>query len=181
MGKNYWMVVVSRENFEIIKEMGFTLLGFGARYKRRTNRMQPDDRVLFYVTGLRKWPATATITSTSFEDHSKVFHSPNGKEDFPYRVHIAPALVLDEEDYIDALVLGPRLEYVRRWAPEDWHLAFFDALHLLPQRDFRLIEAEMKRVLSRKQRAQRRQRRGRGRRGRDRARKSGAPADGAGD
>ena len=53
-------------------------------------------------------------------------------------------------------MLAPRLEYVKRWPPEDWPLAFFDRLHLLPQRDFRLIEGEMKRNLSmrRKQEAQ---------------------------
>ena len=43
--------------------------------------------------------------------------------------------------------LGPRLEYVKRWPPESWHLAFFETLHLIPQRDFRLLEGEMKRVL----------------------------------
>ena len=64
-----------------------------------------------------------------------------------YSVELSPDIVLKEKDFIDALVLGPRLEYVKRWAPEDWPLAFFDALHLLPQRDFRLIEGEMRRLL----------------------------------
>ena len=60
-----------------------------------------------------------------------------------------------EEDYIDALILAPRLDYVKRWAPEDWPLAFFDSLHLLPQRDFRLIEQEMRRNLSKHSRRNR--------------------------
>ena len=30
--------------------------------------------------------------------------------------------------------------------PEDWPLAFFDRLHLLPQKDFRLVEGEMQRI-----------------------------------
>ena len=59
---------------------------------------------------------------------------------------LEPYIVLDEEDYIDGLLLGPRLDYVKRWPPEEWPLAFMDALHLLPQRDFRLIEGEMKKV-----------------------------------
>jgi hypothetical protein len=44
------------------------------------------------------------------------------------------------------MILGPRLDYVKRWAPENWPLAFWDRLHLLPQRDFRLIEGEMERI-----------------------------------
>ena len=57
------MFVESPENLLVHKEMNFSLFGMGPRYRRRAERMKPDDRVLFYVKGLRKWPATATITS----------------------------------------------------------------------------------------------------------------------
>ena len=51
-----------------------------------------------------------------------------------------------EDLYIDARALAFRLDYVKRWPAERWPLAFMDTLHLLPQKDFRLIEAEMKRI-----------------------------------
>ena len=70
MGKNYWMMVASPEDFEITKERGFTVYGVRGKYRRRAQRMQPEDRMLFYVKGLRKWTATATITSQFFEDRS---------------------------------------------------------------------------------------------------------------
>ena len=111
--------------------------------------MGPDDRVLFYVSGIRKWTATASITSKYFEDRAPIWKSHGRREEqYPCRVRMSPSIQLDEEDYVDALVLGPRLEYVKRWPPERWYLAFQDALHLLPQRDFRLIEAEMKKTPS---------------------------------
>ena len=144
------MFVESPENFEIIREMGITLFGMGRRFRRRAERMMPEDRVLFYVKGIRKWPATATIVSPCFEDDSPVFAPTVSEERFPFRVKLNPDIVLDEPDYIDALLLAPRLDYVRRWAPEDWPLAFFDRLHLLPQKDFRLIEAEMERISKRR-------------------------------
>ena len=169
MPKNYWMVVQSQENFEISRRMGFELHGLGRRYRRRAQRMEPDDRVLFYVSGLRKWTGVALIASQCFEDHSPVWKSHNGHETFPYRVKLEPYIVLDEEDYIDGLLLGPRLDYVKRWPPEEWPLAFMDALHLLPQRDFRLIEGEMKKVS--RGRTGRRRRSGRGR-GEDRPRRA---------
>ena len=151
MPRNYWMVVATLENFEISKGLGFTLHGVGSRYRRRAQRMQPDDRALYYVETIRKWAATATIKSKSFEDRTPIWKSPGRREDhFGYRVKLAPDVVLEEEDYIDAMILGPRLDYVKRWAPEDWPLAFWDRLHLLPQRDFRLIEGEMQRIASRK-------------------------------
>ena len=153
MGRNYWMISESQENFEITKSLGFTLHGLGPRHRRRADRMQPDDRMLYYVKGLRKWTASLIITSRSFEGRDPIWVSSRKDNGYPYRVQISPDIVLDAEDYIDALILAPRLEYVKRWAPEDWPLAFFDRLHLLPQRDFRLIEGEMKRNISQRRRS----------------------------
>ena len=162
MAHNYWMFVQTPENFEISKGMDFRLHGLKSRQRRRAQRMTPDDRVLFYIAGQRKWAASASVTSRYFEDREPIWKSEGDREIYPYRVKLSPALVLKEEDYIDALVLAPRLEYVKRWPPERWPLAFLDTLHLLPQRDFRLIESEMKRVVS-KGRKRRRKRRPRGR------------------
>ena len=162
MAHNYWMFVQTPENFEISKGLDFRLHGLKSRQRRRAQRMTPDDRVLFYIAGQRKWAASASVTSRYFEDHEPIWKSEGNREIYPYRVKLSPALVLKEEDYIDALVLAPRLEYVKRWPPERWPLAFLDTLHLLPQRDFRLIESEMKRVVS-KGRKRRRKRRPRGR------------------
>jgi len=150
MGKNYWMVVESLENHKITTQMGFTLMGFGKHQKRRVQRMQQDDRVLFYVPDLKKWTATASITSEFFTDESVVWNSSFQTDDHKYRVKLKPNIVLNEKLHIDAFILGPRLEYIKRWAPEDWPLAFLDRLHLIPQRDFRLIEGEMKRLSPRK-------------------------------
>ena len=47
-------------------------------------------------------------------------------ESFQYRVKLRADSVLEEEDYIDALLLAPALEYIKKWIPEDWPLAFFD-------------------------------------------------------
>lgn len=148
MPKNYWMVVQTLENHEITKGQGFTLYGLTSRQRRRARRMEPDDRILFYVGGdVKKWSAITNVTSKYFEDRTPIWKSNDSeREVFPYRVKTSPSIVLDEADYIDARVLAPRLEYLKRWPPELWPLAFFDSLHLLPQRDFRLIESEMKRV-----------------------------------
>ena len=148
------MVAESLENFEISKGLGFTIHGLGNKYRKRAQRMEHGDRVLFYVTQLRKWTLTATITSRSFVEHKPVWKSGRRGDDYPHRVRLAPDIVLDEEDYIDALILAPGLEYLKRWVPEDWPLAFYDKLHLLPQRDFALIEGEMKRIVSKRQPAQ---------------------------
>ena len=159
MGKNYWMVVESQENHEITREKGFEVFGFGQPFRRRAQRMQQGDMVLFYVSTIRKWTATATITSGYFEDYTPVWAPTTRGEQYPFRVKLKPDIRLDEGQYIDALYLAPRLDYLKRWTPEDWPLAFADRLHLIPQRDFRLIESEMQRVTGLRQRSAKRRRR----------------------
>ena len=152
MPNNYWMVVQTQENHEITRGRGFTLHGLTSKQRRRARRMEPDDRILFYVGGdVRKWTAIATVTSKYFEDRTPIWESNSSRRElYPYRVKMTPSIVLDEDDYIEASILAPRMEYVKRWPPELWPLAFFDTLHLIPQRDYRLIEEEMRRIRRRR-------------------------------
>ena len=164
MGKNYWMVVESLENHTITRDRNFDVIGFGQPFRRRVQRMQRGDMVLFYVSTIRKWTGTATIASGHFEDYAPIWEPTSRGEQYAYRVNLQPDIRLNEGQYIDALLLAPRLDYVRRWTPEDWPLAFMERLHLIPQKDFRLIEGEMCRLTGRRQ-APQKQRRRRQRRG----------------
>ena len=148
MGRNYWMVSTTLDDFQITKDRGYSIFGMGSKYRRRAQRMQPDDRMLMYVRQLRKWTGVVSVTSEYFEDRTPIWNVGSRGENYPYRVKIRPEIVLKEEDYIDALVLAPRMEYLKRWLPETWPLAFFDTLHLIPQKDFSLIEGEMKRIVA---------------------------------
>ena len=67
MGTNYWMFVETAENASITREMGYKLFGMGPRYRKRAQRMQKNDRVLFYTRTSMNWTATATITSECFK------------------------------------------------------------------------------------------------------------------
>ena len=148
MGRNYWMASTTLDDFHVTQDKGYSIFGMGAKYRRRAQRMQPDDRMLLYVRQLRKWTGVVCVTSGYFEDRTPIWNVGTSGENYPYRVRIKPEILLREEDYIDALLLAPRMEYVKRWLPESWPLAFFDTLHLIPQRDFSLIEGEMKRIVA---------------------------------
>ena len=149
-GKTYWMVATSLENFRTSRSLGFTVQGMESRQRRKAQRMEPGDRIVYYITAIQRFGATATVTSKCFEDRKPLWESEGKREDYPWRVNIEPAAVLEEEDFLDARELGPRLEYVRRWPPEYWPLAFQGNLHILPKYDFELLEQEMKRALSEK-------------------------------
>ena len=89
--------------------------------------------------------ADVTLTSDSYEDHELIWKSQNPKEDYPYRVSLQLNYALNKDKLIDAKEIGPRLDYVKKWVPEMWYLAFVGGLHLLPKKDFNLIEDEIRR------------------------------------
>lgn len=146
MGKTYWMLVTTQENLDITRARGFGLQGVDTRNRRKAVRMGPEDRVLYYVSDKKGFAATATVTSESFEDHEPIWKHHREHETFPHRVEIEPNVVLDEKDYVDGYQVGPSLEYVRKWPPDRWPLAFLGMLHIIPQRDFNYIEDELRRA-----------------------------------
>ena len=146
--RNYWMLVVTPENLGITREHGFTVQGIRSKLRKGAERMEVGDRILYYLSATQRFAATATITSTYFEDHSALWKAESQSEDYPYRVHIEPAAVMEEAEFLDARQIGPRMESVKKWTPERWPLAFVGDIHLIPKNDFAFIEEEMKKIIS---------------------------------
>jgi hypothetical protein len=145
MPKSYWMVVLSPDNFKIARQRGFDMIGLWGQHRKKVQRMEPGDRVLLYVSHWRCFTAASTVTAPFVEDHTPIWKSEGGS-DFPFRVAIKPDVVLQESQYIYAYHIAPRMDYTRRWVPEDWHLAFHGSLHLISKLDFHLIYDEMLRA-----------------------------------
>lgn len=142
MPHNFWMINCNEENYNVTRRLGFTGQGLKAEYRRKVQRVEPGDRVIYYVTGSRVFTATATVT----QGYEEVGSSPwikEGKAAWPYRIGIKPDVVLENDQFINAGLIAYRLEYVRKWAPEDWYMAFQGNLHLLSKSDFFLLEGEM--------------------------------------
>ncbi len=143
--RNYWMIAAPPDYYDVCKHQGFTMLGMGKSQRKRVQRMEVGDRILFYVTERMVFGATASVSSTYFEDDTAVWPSSDPEEKFIWRVHTKPDCVMDDEHAIDARFIAFRMEYVKKWPPELWPLAFQGLLHLIPKKDFGLIEGEMKR------------------------------------
>ena len=139
------MLTISEENLEITKKRNWKQQGFTTKQKKKVDRMQSGDRILFYTKGPRHFSATATITSSSFEEPTPIWREDGTSEKFPYRVNIRPSVVLPKNGGLEAHHIAPRLEYLKRWPSELWPLAFQPELHLLPRKDFDLLELEMRR------------------------------------
>ena len=150
MPKNYWMLVTNLENFNITRDLGFKVQGLKGQHKKKIQRLEPGDPILYYIRGERCFAATVKVASKYFEDSKPVWKK-EGNSDWPYRVRIQPDLVLDDKQFMDANQIAPRMDYVRKWAPEDWYMAFLqNFLHIIPKKDFQLIEHEMRKLRPRR-------------------------------
>jgi hypothetical protein len=135
------MVVTSADNFQRTIDLGFTKQGFKARQRKKVmEQMAAGDDLLYYVTGVQVFAATARITSDGFEEHELIWTSKPG-EDYPWRVEVRPDRVLVEEDWIPTSEIAPGLEYVQKWPAEHWKLAFQGNLHRIPDADFAAVRA----------------------------------------
>jgi hypothetical protein len=142
----YWMIVSSPENLRKTREHGFTVQGIKTRHRRRAESIRAGDRILYYVTGRMAFAATVTVTSSMYEEHTPIWRTARRDEDYPWRVHTRVDLAPEETEWVPAKALAYRLEYVRKWPPESWTLAFQGHLHQLPQKDFGLVEEELARL-----------------------------------
>ena len=139
----YWIVVGSEENMRIAEERGFDMFGFKSTRRTEVSGMKAGDRLIFYLTKIMKFGGIAEVTSDYYEDHEKVFRSVKPNEDYPWRVKIEKITVLTPEQYLDVREIGPTMEYVKKWPPEHWRLAFQGNLHKIPEGDYKMIEGLM--------------------------------------
>ena len=142
------MISLAPVNYAATQRTNFSVLGVRTRHRKKAERMTVGDRVLYYVLEDRVFPATATVTSSYFEDRTPIWVNWERRDDpFPYRVHTQPNIVLEPWEGVDAGAIAPRLLYLKRWAPEQWYLAFQPEVHLLSAQDFQMVEREIQRTI----------------------------------
>ncbi len=141
-GIGYWIVVGSPGNFTKTAEYGFTVQGLKSRHRKKAERMKPGDKIVYYLTGRKAFGGIVTIESPYFESHERIWESGDPRkaaEDYPFRVKIAPELVLPVADAIPAEPIARQMAYVAKWPAANWTLAFQGNLHEIGEEDYCLI------------------------------------------
>ncbi len=139
-----WMLVSSPENFETSRARGFDVAGMKSRHRKKAEKVQPGDRVLFYLTGLQAFGGLATATGTYYNAEEPIWISKKDGEQYPFRFPITPDVILQPDQFVKAVDLLPRLEWVKKWPVANWQLAFQGNVHALTEQDFAAIEAAVR-------------------------------------
>jgi hypothetical protein len=135
-----WILTGSPANFAVTRDLGFTLIGFKERRRRQALEMEAGDRIVFYITKVMAFAATALVAGELFEDRQPIWPGKPGSPDqYPWRIATRPELVLDEADWIPAETLVDELEHIRKWPREHWKLAFQGQLRTITPADSALL------------------------------------------
>lgn len=141
----YWLIVTSSANFKHDRDvLHFKFQGLSHRFRKQVQRMQPGDRVVYYVMGIHKFGATATVTGDYYEDASRLWT--DKEETWPSRRPSKSDLMLADDELIDAKKLVGDLSFVKN--KRNWGIFFQGSIKTIPEDDFKLIESEVKRIVA---------------------------------
>ena len=146
MNRNYWMLVGTPENWEIMGKNGFNLCAMKARRKNYASRVRRGDKVVFYLTKIQAFAGAAQFLSTYSEDHLPLFVSEKPKEDYPWRFKIKPEVMLDESKAVPAESLKDKLKYLKKWPPKYWKLGFQGNVHVIGEEDYKTIKSTLEKA-----------------------------------
>lgn len=140
-----WIVVGLPENFRIAIDRGFDMIGFKSTRRREASEMRPGDKLVFYLTGVKRFGGIASVTSEMFEEHTRVFRSEKKPdEDYPFRVNTKADIVLDDDRMLYVPDYVPMMEFTRKGATKSWALFFQGNLHKISDADYELLDKEMR-------------------------------------
>ncbi|MGK2965288.1 MAG: EVE domain-containing protein [Tepidiformaceae bacterium] len=140
----YWIVVGGPEIYATTRDLGFTKHGFKSTRRVMAGKIEPGDMIAFYITGKKQFAGTVKVTGKMAEDRTRVWTSSKKPDElYPYRVDIAPDVVLDEADWIDAEPYHDRFTWTQKWPRANWTLAYQGNLHEVPESDFEMLRADL--------------------------------------
>ena len=143
MANTFWLINLSSENFKISQERSFDIIGFSKKDNKLTNKIDINDNVIFYVYELRSFVGLARVDSKKYYETKKIWNVGNDDEILPYRVKLSSPKILSERKFVSAYEVSPSLSYIKKWAPEDWYLAFITPVHVISQNDYSIISNDI--------------------------------------
>jgi predicted RNA-binding protein len=135
--------VTNKENWQVVKEKKIWGVSEGNKYQ--LERVKIGDFLIFYVKPKRIGGVFVAV-SNIFRSDERIFSSSGfpSDETFPNRIRLKPWLIPKKP--IDFTPLIVKVSFIKR---KDWKWGtsiFGRALKAIPESDFKLIEAELKKV-----------------------------------
>ncbi len=130
----YWILVTHPNNFEIMKAKNMAAMK--AKRESFALKVEPGDKVVFYLTKIGKFGGVAEFKSKVKEDKSKIFTEEMPGETHPWRFDVKFEVKLNEKDYVPSENFKDKLVYLKKWPAKYWKLGFQGNVHEIGKEDF---------------------------------------------
>jgi hypothetical protein len=150
---NYWMIVTSRDNFEISKELSFSMVGMKSRWEKAAAEVRPKDKFVYYITKESVFEGIAQAMSTYWTAESEddpwkpkvlgTWNDPKRKLNYPFRINSEVVVILPRGSGVPAINIHHKLKYLAKWPSKHWKLGFQGNVHKLDKDDYDLIHKEV--------------------------------------
>jgi predicted RNA-binding protein len=148
--RNYWLITTTKPNFDIDREIGFTVQGMKERYRNTIKKFKTGDMVVYYIKGIQKLGAIAKVVLGYYHDETKIWTDED--EMWPCRSKSKPVLILEDDELLDVKKIKDDLSIVQKYPKNRWGLAFQGAIRKITEEDYNLIESEMRKILTEEKR-----------------------------
>lgn len=131
----YWLDLFTGTTWEEFLQAGGTVSGFRARMKKTVQQIQPDDILLCYMTGVKRWVGALRVTGPS-RDISDIWSI----AEFPARVAVEVIIALSAEQGVPMDALQGKVDFYEGPKDQGKFKAF---LRGSPRRFKRFEDAEL--------------------------------------
>lgn len=90
----HYLVTLRKDNFEVISELGFSMIGFSER-SHIAEKLEPGDRIIIYLSGKSAIVGEIEVKSKFYWSNELLFD-----DIYPKRVDMKKICILDEKNYI---------------------------------------------------------------------------------
>jgi hypothetical protein len=140
-----WILTSSLENLRATREHGFRVIGAKEGRRGMAEKIEPGDRIVFYVTGVQAFGGSVRVTGEMYEDRERIWPGKPGNPDpYPWRFETEPEIVLEEDEFVPAVEVVGELEHAAKWPAAHWPLAFQGQLRTVSDADAQLLERRLR-------------------------------------
>ena len=142
MNMNFWLSSTDPARFEVDQANEFFLDGYQEDDLETAIRLEPGDRIIYYIQSWEAFGAICVARSRVFIAWRPIWPG----QVRPVRFERRPELVLPRERMLEASQVAPHLSFLRQKGrgPGRWDALLQESLREIPKKDFELLEGEMK-------------------------------------
>ena len=138
---NGYIISLRKDNFENIRDSGYSLVGF-TEHCKIAEKLQPGDQLIIYVaSGISKFVGVLEVSEKYYWDTELLWD-----DIYPKRVKTAPKIILKDDKWVDVRKIKDSINFITNKENPKFGVYFMQGIRKLTEADYEFISAEIKKA-----------------------------------